>query len=148
MVADEVVKNEIYVYIYIYFILVFLIINGTNHLSYLTCLLFLFFFLFKYIRYMCIKCIYLIQVLPPLNSNSSSATACPILTGLEVGPKLLYNQINYVFFAVRSQLIKTKRKENLLYKRNLLVFRCASFRIIDHRIQWFIVSYMTCKNTR
>ena len=51
-------------YMYIYFILVFLIING-NHLSYLTCLLFLFFFLFKYIRYMCIKCIYLIQVLPP-----------------------------------------------------------------------------------
>ena len=73
-------------------------------------------------------------------------TRVRILTGLEVGPNLLYNQINYVFFAVRSQLIKTKRKENLLYKRNLLVFRCASFRIIDHRIQWFIVSYMTCKN--
>ena len=75
-------------------------------------------------------------------------TRVRILTGLEVGPNLLYNQINYVFFAVRSQLIKTKRKENLLYKRNLLVFRCASFRIIDHRIQWFIVSYMTCKKSR
>ena len=68
---------------------------------------------------MCIKCIYLIQVLPPLNSNSSSATVTSYLQAIGIIHKYItfcleFNvELNYVV-TVKFQFLQT----NIINSKN------------------------------